>query len=49
MVRQYAVEQQEQEQATLEEVAAWARGLSAMHTRIAHRCARPEPRQRALQ
>ena len=39
---------EEQEQATLDEVAAWARGLSAMHARIARRFARPEPRRRAL-
>jgi SRSO17 transposase len=38
----------EHEPAALEEVAAWARGLSAMHARIAHRFARPEPRRRAL-
>ncbi len=49
MARQHPVEQREQEQAALEEVAAWARGLSAMHARIAHRFARPEPRRRALQ
>jgi SRSO17 transposase len=42
------VEEQEQEQAALEEVAAWGRGLSAMHARIAHRFMRPEPRRRAL-
>src|SRR5438034_7773803 len=35
--------------ATLDEVAAWARGLGAMHARIAHRFGRPEPRRRALQ
>src|SRR5216684_5875651 len=35
--------------ATLEEVAAWARGLGAMHARMAQRFARPEPRRRALQ
>src|SRR5215210_1858349 len=39
---------EEQEQATLDEAAAWARGLSAMHARIARRFARPEPRRRAL-
>jgi hypothetical protein len=40
---------EEDEQAALEEVAAWARGLGAMHARIAHRFVRPEPRRRALQ
>src|SRR6266540_6510531 len=35
--------------AALDEVAAWARGLGAMHARLAHRFARPEPRRRALQ
>jgi SRSO17 transposase len=49
MARQHAEVEPEQEQAVLEEVAAWARGLSAMHARIAHRFARPEPRRRALQ
>jgi SRSO17 transposase len=48
MTRQQAVAAAEHEQAALEEVAAWARGLSAMHARIAHRFARPEPRRRAL-
>ncbi len=47
MVRQQTVE--EQQDGALAEVAAWARGLSAMHARIAHHFARPEPRQRALQ
>jgi SRSO17 transposase len=37
-----------QDQAELEEVAAWAVGLEAMHARIADRFPRPEPRQRAL-
>jgi SRSO17 transposase len=46
MVRQHIRE--EQTPAALEEVAAWARGLSAMHARIAPRFARPEPRRRAL-
>jgi SRSO17 transposase len=32
----------------LEEVAAWAAGLEAMHARIAERVTRPEPRSRAL-
>ncbi|MBI3326438.1 MAG: IS701 family transposase [Nitrospinae bacterium] len=32
----------------MEEVAAWAAGLEAIHTRIAARFTRPEPRQRAL-
>ncbi len=35
--------------AALDEVAAWARGLGAMHARLAQRFARPEPRRRALQ
>lgn len=35
--------------AALDEVAAWARGLGAMHARMAQRFARPEPRRRALQ
>jgi SRSO17 transposase len=39
---------EEQEQAALDEVAAWGRGLSAMHARIAHRFGRAEPRRRAL-
>ena len=39
--------EQEHERAALEEVAVWGRGLSAMHARIAHRFARPEPRRRA--
>jgi SRSO17 transposase len=37
-----------QDQAELDEVAAWAAGLEAMHARIADRFTRPEPRQRAL-
>jgi hypothetical protein len=37
-----------QDQAELDEVAAWAAGLAAMHARIADRFTRPEPRQRAL-
>jgi SRSO17 transposase len=49
MARHHAAVAPEQEQAALEEVAAWARGLGAMHARIAHRFARPEPRRRALQ
>jgi hypothetical protein len=32
----------------LDEVAAWAVGLEAMHARIAERFGRPEPQQRAL-
>jgi SRSO17 transposase len=40
---------EEQERAALEEVAAWARGLGAMHARIARRFRRPEPRRRAFQ
>jgi SRSO17 transposase len=32
----------------LDEVAAWAAGLEAMHARIAERFGRPEPQQRAL-
>jgi SRSO17 transposase len=45
----WAVERnEEQEHAALDEVAAWARGLGAMHARIAHRFGRPEPRRRAL-
>src|SRR3954454_22161419 len=39
---------EEQEQAALEEVAAWGRGLSAVHARIAPRFGRAEPRRRAL-
>ena len=39
---------EEQEQAALEEVAAWGRGLSAVHARIAPRFRRAEPRRRAL-
>jgi hypothetical protein len=46
MERQVVVEEQERKAGTLEEVAAWARGLSATHARIAHRFARPEPRRR---
>lgn len=38
-----------QEQAALDEVAAWARGLGALHGRIARRFARAEPRHRAFQ
>jgi SRSO17 transposase len=49
MAHQPAAEEQEREQAALEEVAAWARGLGTMHARIAHRFGRPEPRRRALQ
>ncbi len=37
-----------QDQAELDEVAAWAAGLEAMHARITERFTRPEPRQRAL-
>src|SRR4051812_410699 len=37
-----------QEQAALEEVAAWGRGLSVLHARIAPRFRRAEPRRRAL-
>jgi len=37
-----------QDPAALEEVAAWAAGLEAIHRRIAGRFTRPEPRQRAL-
>jgi SRSO17 transposase len=36
------------DQAELEEVAAWAAGLEAMHAQIAERFTRPEPRSRAL-
>jgi len=36
------------ERVELEEVTAWARGLEAMHARIAHHLVRAEPRQRAL-
>src|SRR5215217_7715527 len=39
---------EEQAQAALEEVAAWGRGLSAVHARIAPRFGRAEPRRRAL-
>src|SRR5215210_4730675 len=39
---------EEQEHAVRDEVAAWGRGLSAMHARIAHRFRRAEPRRRAL-
>src|SRR5437763_8169034 len=39
---------EEQEYAALDEVAAWGRGLSAMHARIAPRFRRAEPRRRAL-
>src|ERR687884_2045596 len=39
---------EEQEHAALDEVAAWGRGLSAMHARIAPRFRRAEPRRRAL-
>ena len=49
MAQQEAAVESESEQAALEEVAAWARGLGAMHARIAHRFGRPEPRRRALQ
>ncbi len=38
----------EQEYAVLDEVAAWGRGLSAIHARIAPRFRRAEPRRRAL-
>jgi hypothetical protein len=34
--------------ADIEEVRAWAAGLDALHTRIAGRFARAEPRRRAL-
>ena len=34
--------------AALDEVAAWAAGLAAIHTRMAGRVTRPAPRQRAL-
>lgn len=37
-----------QDHAALEEVTAWAAGLEAIHTRIAGRFTRPEPRERAL-
>jgi SRSO17 transposase len=37
-----------QDDTELGEVAAWAAGLEVMHARIAERCARPEPCQRAL-
>src|SRR5215204_7132807 len=37
-----------EEHGALDEVAAWGRGLSAMHARIAHRFGRAEPRRRAL-
>lgn len=40
---------EQDELAAIAEVAAWARGLGAMHARIAPRFARPEPRRRALQ
>ena len=36
------------EAADLEEVQAWAAGLEALHTRIAGRFVRAEPRRRAL-
>jgi hypothetical protein len=36
------------EAADLEEVQAWAAGLDALHTRIAGRFARAEPRRRVL-
>src|SRR3954452_15318512 len=39
---------EEQEQAALEEVAAWGRELSVLHARIAPRFRRAEPRGRAL-
>src|SRR5919202_7048061 len=39
---------EEQEHAALDEVAAWGRGLSAMHACIAPRFGRAEPRRRAL-
>jgi SRSO17 transposase len=39
---------EEREHAALDEVAAWGRGLSAMHARIAPRFRRAEPRRRAL-
>lgn len=40
--------QRSQDAVELDEVAAWAAGLEAMHVRIAARFARPEPRQRAV-
>lgn len=40
--------QSAQADAALDEVAAWAAGLEAIHTRMAGRLTRPEPRQRAL-
>src|SRR5215218_9073834 len=49
MARPSAVEEQEREQAALEEVAAWARGLGALHGYISRHFARPEPRRRAFQ
>src|SRR5829696_5865073 len=49
MARPSAVEEQEREQAALEEVAAWARGLGALHGYITRHFARPEPRRRAFQ
>src|SRR3954452_19133099 len=39
---------EEQEQAALEEVAAWGRRLSLLHARIAPRFRRAEPRRRVL-
>src|SRR3954449_5436704 len=47
MGRLAAVSDEEQEHAVLDGVAAWARGLGAMHGRIAQRFARAEPRRRA--
>lgn len=40
--------QQSQNSLELEEVAAWAAGLEAMHAQLAHHFMRPEPRRRAL-
>src|ERR687884_1263257 len=39
---------EEQEHAALDEVAAWGRGLGALHARIGARFRRAEPRRRAL-
>ena len=41
-------EQRTEESTEVDEVAAWAAGLAAMHARMASRFTRPEPRQRAL-
>ena len=37
-----------QEQTALEEVASWEAGLEALHSKIAFRFSRREPRQRSL-